>query len=285
MILTMLLLKVLSSGQRHGRACRSVPDLPGGKVSARAALEQMTHRFALRRRLPAPFDAARIYMSSEGGLKYLRPRLGSIDPTLLRLVTEVVRPADVVWDIGANLGLFSFAAAVAAGPRGRVLAIEPDTLLVGLLRRSIAANRGQAPVDVLPVAISDSLGVSRLQIARRNRATSHLEGFGNAQTGGVRATELVPTVTLDWLAERFPVPNVIKIDVEAAEIKVLTGSESVLRSYPKIICEVSSCNSQATADLLVHHGYSVYDGELLAAQRTPVATAPWTTLAIHERCI
>ena len=36
--------------------------------------------------------------------------------------------------------------------------------------------------------------------------------------GGVRSTRLVPTVTLDWLAARFPAPDVLKIDVEGAEL-------------------------------------------------------------------
>src|ERR1019366_8153086 len=83
----------------------------------------------------------RVGRASEGGLKYLRPRLGGINPILLGLVEEVVSPGDVIWDIGANLGLFTFAAAVAAGGNGHVLAIEPDALLVGMLRRSAATNR------------------------------------------------------------------------------------------------------------------------------------------------
>jgi FkbM family methyltransferase len=66
----------------------------------------------------------------------------------MRLAAETVGPGNTVWDIGANLGLFGFAAAVAAGPSGRVLAVEPDTALAGLLRRSAAVNREHAPVDV-----------------------------------------------------------------------------------------------------------------------------------------
>ena len=255
----------------------------GDDVFARGALERLTHRLVLRRRLPAPFNAARIYMSSEGGLKYLRPRLGEIDPALLSLVTEIIRPGDVIWDIGANLGLFTFSAAVAAGPEGYVLAIEPDALLVGMLRRSAAANHGEATVEVLSVAVADNLGIARFEVARRNRATSHLEGYGGTQTGGVRATEIVPTVTLDWLAQRFPLPRVVKIDVEAAEMKVLAGGERVLDGCPTIICEVAGCNAEAAGNLFAAHGYTVYDGGQPAVRRVPLTVAPWMTLAINGK--
>src|ERR1022692_1491693 len=246
--------------------------------------EQATHRLVVRKRLPPPFDARRIYVSSEGGLRYLRRHLDGVDPTLLRLAAELIRPGHVVWDIGANLGLFGFAAAVAAGPRGPVLAVEPDAVLVGLLRRSAAESRYHAPVEVLPTAVADDLGVSRFHIARRNRSTSHLDGFGTSQTGGIRATELVPTVTLDWLAARFPMPNVVKIDVEAAEVKVLTGGAAVLRALPRIICEVAGHNAGAAGDLLAAHGYTLYDGQQSATRRTPVAVAPPETLAINDGC-
>jgi FkbM family methyltransferase len=251
-------------------------------VLPRTALEQVTHRLVVRRRLPAPFDAALIYASSEGGLRYLRPRLHGIDPALLRLAAEVVQPGDVVWDIGANLGLFSFAAAVSAGPSGRVLAVEPDTVLVGLLRRSAAANHDTAPVEVLAAAVSDDIGVARFHVARRNRSTSHLDGFGTTQTGGIRATDLVPTVTLDWLAARLPMPDVIKIDVEMAEMKVLVGGTNVLRTHPTIICEVAECNAASVGCLLTSHGYVLCDGDQPVASRIPTTVAPPNTLAISD---
>jgi FkbM family methyltransferase len=208
--------------------------------------------------------------------------MASVDPDLLKLVSEVVQPGDVVWDIGANVGLFSFASAVAAGTSGHVLAFEPDALLVRLLRRSAIANHACAPVDVLPVALADEIGVTRFHIARRNRSTSYLDGFGTTQTGGVRATELVPTVTLDWLADHFPMPTVVKIDVEAAELKVLCGGIRVLRSRPTIICEVAKCNAVTVGDLLIAHGYTLYDSHQRSTQRTPTALAPPDTLAICD---
>jgi FkbM family methyltransferase len=246
----------------------------------RTTLEQVTHPFAIRRRLPPPFDAARIYATTEGGLRYLRPNMGDVDPVLLGLAEELISPGDIVWDIGANVGLFSFAASVAAGRDGYVLAIEPDVHLVGLLHRSVTVNHGHAPVEVIPAAVADDLGVSRFNIALRNRSTNYLDGFGSSQTGGIRSTHLVPTVTLDWLAERFPAPDIIKIDVEEAEAKVLAKAANVLRLHPKIICEVAARNSAVVTDILTGHGYTLYDADKPTQTRLPTPVASPNTLGI-----
>ena len=251
-------------------------------AALRAAAERGTHPFVLRRRLPKPFDTALIYASSEGGLRYLRPSLNSVDPALLALAASVVRAGQVVWDIGANVGLFSLAAAVSAGPEGRVLAIEPDVTLVRLLRRSARMNRNCAPIDVLPAAVADQLTVAQFHVARRNRSTSHLHGFGTSQTGGIRATELVPTVTLDWLAGQFRPPDVLKIDVEAAEVGVLAGGSNVLRQLPTIICEVARQNADIVGEMLRKIGYTLFDGDCAEAQRVAVPQAPPNTLAIGK---
>jgi FkbM family methyltransferase len=249
-------------------------------MGLRSALERSTHRLVVRRRLPPPFASARIYVSTEGGLRYLARTMATVDPALLRLAAEAVGPGDTVWDIGANMGLFSFAAAVAAGPSGHVLAVEPDTFLAEQLRRSATCNTGHASVDVLPAAVSQELSVSSFHIARRNRATSHLAGFGTAMAGGVRSTGLVPTVTLDWLAARFPVPDVLKIDVEGAELAVLTGGPGVLAHSPTVICEVFAQNAAAVSDILTSHGYTLYDGDRYPGERVAAAAAPFNTLGI-----
>lgn len=253
----------------------------GGGVLLRSILEQATHRIVVRRRLPAPFSAARIYVSSEGGLRFLGHGMARADPTLLRLAAETVRPGDTVWDIGANLGLFSFAAAVAAGPSGRILAVEPDTVMADLLRRSAAASHAHAPVEVLPAAASDHESVARFCIARRSRSTNHLDGFGTSQTGGVRSTQLVAAVTLDRLASGLGFPDVVKIDVEQAEAVVLAGASRVLEHAATVICEVAACNSAAVRDLLTANGYTLYDGDLPSGARVPVPDALPNTLAIR----
>ncbi len=240
----------------------AVPIIP---TMLRHLAEQATHRLVFRRRLPDEFGALTMFTSTEGGLRYLARSSRAFDPVLYDEVRTYVRPGDVVWDIGANVGLFTLTAASRSGPAGRVLAIEPDPWLAGLVRRSARANaraaRPIAPVEVLPVAISDETGVAELCLAKRNRSTNYLAGYGTTQTGGERGRILVPTFTIDGLLDHFPAPNVLKIDVEGAEVPALRGAAKVLQQRPVVICEVALANATAVDEILAPLGYRYLDAE------------------------
>jgi FkbM family methyltransferase len=226
---------------------------------------------------------ARLYVSGSAGLKYLfRPR-NKIDPVLCGLAREFVQPGHVVWDVGANVGLFSFAAAHLAGQTGKVFAFEPDTWLVQLLRRSVLIQSSKStPVQIVPVAIANSCNLRTFNIAVRSRASNFLQGYGHSQTGGVSEEQTVIAVSLDWLAERLPLPDVIKIDVEGAELEVLQGGSGLLRNKgPIVLCEVGSQCSREVTEILKSNGYRIYDGEVLPANRQELFVAPWNTVAIR----
>lgn len=248
----------------------------------RGLVERISRNVVLSRRLPAEFGRLKLLVSPGAALSLWRRDTSRADPMLFRAAREHVRPGDVVWDIGANVGLFSFAAAALAAPGGKVLAVEADTWLVGLLRRSadLPGNRGLG-VEVLPAAAADRVGIARLNIARRGRAASYLDGAaGSTQTGGVREVQLVPTVTLDWLAERFPAPRMIKIDVEGAELAVLRGARELLAAAaPVLLCEVSERDRGAVDALLRDHGYRFFDADLPPEQRRPLQASAPNTLA------
>ncbi len=226
----------------------------------RRMAEHISRGIVLRRRLPRDFGSAEIRVTPEAGLKYWRYNLLKADPLLFQMARELVQEGDVVWDIGSNVGLFAFAAAALAGPSGHVIAVEPDLWLSSLISLSARSqSRSRATVSVLAAAISDQNGLARLQIAARSRSANHLEGVASEVSGGVRTRELTATFTLDSLLDHLPHPNVLKIDVEGMEHRVLQGSTRLLRSVrPRIWCEVWSRNQPEATRLLHAAQYKIF---------------------------
>lgn len=251
----------------------------------------MSRGIVLRRRLPKKFQKLPLYVSPEASLRYWRPNLGSVDPLLFCMALEMVKVGHVVWDVGANVGLFSFCASALAGPSGSVLAVEPDFWLAHLLTRSAQAlsrshRATTAPVAVVCGAVAERTSIGEFQIAERGRAANHLaEISGSSQVGGNRYVQQTITVSLDFLLEHFPPPSVLKIDAETAEVRILQGSSKLLRTArPVIWCEVSPENAEAVAKLLHEHGYEIYAAALRPEERTALNRASWNTLAIPLPC-
>jgi FkbM family methyltransferase len=207
-----------------------------------------------------------------------------IDPTLLRNVTELIRPGDVVWDIGANVGLFAFAAAARAGHNGRVIALEPDTWLVQILRKSASLQpETSAPVTIVPAAVASDLSLRQFTIASRSRASNALSAYGRTQMGGVDEIQTIVALSLDWLAEKLPPPNVVKCDVEGAELEVFSGQSKILSDIrPVIICEVGGEASERMTDILVKEHYRLYDGKNPLSPNAEISRASWNTIGIPE---
>jgi FkbM family methyltransferase len=250
----------------------------------RRLAELVSRGIVLKRRLPSQYGGGLLYVSPDCGLKYYRKDLGKADPFLFQMAAELVRPGDVVWDIGANVGLFSFSAAGLSGSEGHVVAVEPDGWLVSLLRRSSSLREpSRSPVVVIPAAVSDSLSLANLHIASRGRSANFIDGAGVAEAGGTRRVDSVISVTLDWLLEHQPSPQVLKIDVEGMEHRVLAGATELLtKARPRIWCEVLPCNASATANILRAAGYDIFNAKNPPAERTTLAKAAWDTLAIPQ---
>src|SRR3954453_8461315 len=171
----------------------------------RRFVEKRSRGVILKRRLPRDLGRGTLFVSPEaGGLKYWRRDLNKADPDLLAVARELVTSGAHVWDIGANVGLFAFAAAFLAGPGGSVVAVDADIDNAALLQRSAAASDRSvnAPITILAVAITPpGQRLAKFSIAARSRASNTLEGFGNTQMGGVRETRVVPGFTLDELLD------------------------------------------------------------------------------------
>jgi FkbM family methyltransferase len=236
----------------------------------------------LWKRLPADFGRGRICCSPEATLSVWKPGWASKQAIgLFDWVRCYVKPGMRIWDLGANQGLFSFAAAAKAGPQGEVIAFEPDPYLISLLERSIASGSHQgAPVNVLPLAVAEELAISLFLIAATDRTLNHLaEAKGNPRTGGSRASRRVMVVTLDWLSDQFVAPDLIKIDVEGAEDQVLRGGTELLRAHrPVVIVEVAAECAHSVAETFQAAGYLMLD--VRTPERGPLASPAWNTLAV-----
>lgn len=246
----------------------------------------MRRGVVLRRRLPPRFLDLSTYVTPEAGLRYWL-QMSTVDPFLYDMAEELVQPGTITWDVGANVGLFSFCAAARAGNSGFVLAIEPDLWLSQLmLRSSRELARSKSPcakVEVLCASISDSNRTSKLEIAERARASNHLlQTVGSHEAGGQRHLQPTVSVTLDFLLDHFPAPSVVKIDVETHEVSVLRGARKLLTEVrPTILCEVSHENSDDVTAILHSAGYELYGAEVQPHPRAPRAW--FQTLAIPTK--
>lgn len=155
--------------------------------------------------------------SAPGPAKGLSTLVNRCEPGQLAEALRLVRPDSVVFDVGANVGLYSLLFARACQ---KVYAFEPVPSNLAWLARTLAANR-IANVTVLPWAAGAESGL-----------TAFAEGEHHSE-GRLDASGAMPAfaVSLDAFAARYGArPDLIKIDVEGGELDVLRGAEGLLRS-------------------------------------------------------
>jgi FkbM family methyltransferase len=250
---------------------------------SRKLIERITRSWVFRRELPSEFCRAPMFVSPSAGLKFLFNPLSKVDPPLLRNVLELVRKGDIVWDIGANVGLFTFAAASISGEKGKIVSFEPDPFLVQLLRKSKSIqSKERSEVEVVPAGVASEVALRRFHITSRSRAYNSLSEYGKSESHGLSEDYQVAVFNLDWLLDRFPAPDLIKCDVEGAELEVFINQARMLgKVRPVIITEVSSeRSSHGLTNLFKENGYKLYDAEKSMEGAVEIPKACFNTLAI-----
>ncbi len=181
-------------------------------------------------------------------------------PSLV-LLESLIRPGSVVYDVGANVGVYSTRVARLAGPEGRVVCVEANPICVQYLRTNILLA-GLDNVDILPVAL-----------LHRNGETPFLVNYGNSNLGlaaesghyGVKLGHevTVPCFTLDELIASFGLrpPDLIKLDVEGAEHLAVLGMRETLKwRRPHLMVELHGEDCAAnTLEVLDRFGYRYRD--------------------------
>jgi FkbM family methyltransferase len=157
------------------------------------------------------------------------------EPDVTAVVESVLRPGMVVVDIGANMGHFSLLAAARVGSTGVVHAFEPGLANAALIQLSAVDNAFEHLV-VHPVALDERAGVLMWERAFGSNARVHRLAAGAPVRVGGRS-QLVQATRLDDIAIG-PRVDLVKIDVEGAELLALRGAEALLRrNRPVIVSE------------------------------------------------
>lgn len=166
------------------------------------------------------------------------------------LLSDILQPGGTAWDVGAHVG-FTSLLAVDVGAK-LVVAFEPDPQNYKRLKKNYQNNYPDN-IKPLPVAVSDTNGQSSFHSS--SNSTSGINSL--AKDERLEQNSTVETRSIDSLAAEHPDPNVIKIDVEGAEQKVLEGAREVLDSSgPDLIIEVHTANTGGRVDRLRQHGGS-----------------------------
>jgi FkbM family methyltransferase len=165
---------------------------------------------------------------------------GCIDPNEFAFLDSVLRDGMVFVDAGANEGLYSLFASRCVGPSGRVVSFEPSQREFHRLSCNIQLN-GLENVHAVQTALAETPGDLELSVADPSHAGQNTLGKFIYQVPLLR-TERVSAQTLDGFAAESGLArlDVLKLDVEGAERRVLDGSRTVLRQMrPVILFEAS----------------------------------------------
>lgn len=147
-----------------------------------------------------------------------------------------IQPGDVVWDIGANLGLYTEKFVQKVGSKGTVVAFEPVSDCFDVLRSKFI---GKPNIVLEPLALSSGNGVGTMKLAADPLGSTHqLVDHAMSDSGTEAQVEIVTADS--YVARNRTVPNVIKIDVEGFEYEVFKGMKTLL-AEPKlrgVFCEM-----------------------------------------------
>lgn len=182
------------------------------------------------------------------------------------MLRHLVRPGDVVYDAGANLGLYARYLVSTLGA-GRVVAFEPVPDNRALLAENLRLGGIEDRVTVMPMALADEDGEAEFQVDDMQSASGTLSRVtggeacvGRQNLGLGPLTARVPVRRLDTLIGEagLPLPAVIKIDVEGAEGLLLRGAARLLREHsPRLLVELHGVSCiRDVLGLLDGMGYS-----------------------------
>ncbi len=192
---------------------------------------------------------------------------GQYELPMQRALQRELKPGDCFYDVGANAGFFSLVAAKLVGDTGSVVSFDPDPDNGSSIREQIELNNLGARWVLENKGVADKAGTTTFERDKPGSPKGHLratgaDGFDAA--GGKAMQELeVELVSLDGVLANHRPPNVIKMDIEGAEIMAIRGCERVLsEARPTWLFELHGPETErAVRGALTRHGYAYFTVE------------------------
>lgn len=153
---------------------------------------------------------------------------GRLEPGTLSVLLSLLQPGDLMLDVGANIGTLCLPAARQVGASGRIIAFEPTPRAASVLRRSLALNALEDRVELLNYAAGETEGVGQLSVSVSTTHSSLV-----ALQEGVEQIE-VPVRPLDACVPSGQSVNLVKLDVEGAELQAWRGMSRIISESPDL---------------------------------------------------
>ena len=180
---------------------------------------------------------------------------------------EMAKGSEVIFDIGANAGIFSLAAA-ASNPTAVIHAFEPTPEIAAHLRQTIQQNHLEDRIFVHECAVSLKSGTAYLNVFNDGSDNEGMNFISTEKRSEV--TRDVPVISVDDFCKQQEILKVdlIKIDVQGNEHRVLGGAKKLLdrRDLPTIFTELNwnrdtpeNCPASSMLDILERLGYRFAD--------------------------
>ena len=163
---------------------------------------------------------------------YLGWSVNDYEPDTVEWINGLPDKPFVLWDIGANIGLYSL---LAAGQKQcRVIAFEPCAATCHVLNKCIMANQLDDRITALPVALCDETRIDHLNVSSFDPGVGmhgfgiDVDQFGNAIKTKFRQGSI--GCSIDDFVRTFkpPLPDYIKIDVDGLEPDIIRGGHETL---------------------------------------------------------
>jgi FkbM family methyltransferase len=156
---------------------------------------------------------------------------GDYEPEFRRLMGHLELEGGVCLDVGANIGLHSLTLSRRVGPRGKVIAFEPEQHNHELLRENLRLNHVEN-VEVRRTAVGDRMGSVRMALHPYNHGDHRVVGEDAAGPG-----QEVSLTTVDEAVKDIPDGEIrlVKIDVQGYEQNVLEGMRRTLARNPGLV--------------------------------------------------